>query len=543
MNLLYFGDNLDILRRHIAAASVDLVYLDPPFNSNQNYNVLFAEKDGTAAAAQICAFEDTWHWDMAAAESFTETVEAGGEVSKALQAFRDFIGENDMLAYLSMMAPRLVELRRVLKPTGSLYLHCDPTASHYLKLLLDAVFGPERFINEVVWRRYGAHNDVGQGSKHFGRVHDILLFYGRSAEMFWEQQFTPLSEKYTEKNYRYVDAATGRRYTTTPLTGPGGAAKGNPVFEWNGHTRAWRYSKETMLELHDAGLLHYSKTGYARKKLFLEDSRGVPVQDLWDDPKALTGAHAERLGYPTQKPVALLERIIATSCPGGGVVLDPFCGCGTTVDAAEKLGREWIGIDITHLAITLIKHRLRDSYADTVTYEVHGEPASVSGAAELAGSGPDGRYQFEWWALGLVGARPEETKKGADKGVDGRLFFHDEPGGPTKRIVISVKSGKVGRPMLDQLLGVMEKEKAEIGVFLTLEPPTKPMRELGASAGFYDSPWGKHPRLQILTIDELLEGKGIDYPPVTGANVTYNRAPRHERKVAEQMDLTDADPE
>jgi DNA modification methylase len=349
---------------------VDLVYLDPPFNSNASYNVLFAAKDGKQAAAQIQAFEDTWQWDQVAARMYDDTLQTGGAVADVLRAFRTFLGTSDMLAYLAMMAPRLVHLHRVLKPTGSLYLHCDPTASHYLKLLLDAVFGPERFRNEIIWRRYGAHNDVGQGSRHYGRIHDTLLFYTKSDSPTWNQLFTPLDPEYIATTYRHVDPATGRKFTTTPMTGPGGAEKGNPVFEFRGHTRAWRYSKETMERLDSEGRLHFSKTGYARQKLYLDESRGVPVQDMWLDIKALAGSNAERLGYPTQKPVALLERIVEASSNPGDLVLDPFCGCGTTIAAAQKLERRWIGIDVTHLAIGLIKTRLRDAYGDEAKYQV-----------------------------------------------------------------------------------------------------------------------------------------------------------------------------
>ncbi|MEX2430362.1 MAG: site-specific DNA-methyltransferase, partial [Dehalococcoidia bacterium] len=358
-NKLYFGDNLDILRGDVPDESVDLIYLDPPFNSNATYNVLFQEKGGERSAAQITAFDDTWHWGMESEYAYSEVVTGGPKkLADLLQAMRQFLGQNDMMAYLTMMAQRMVELHRVLKPTGSIYLHCDPTASHYLKMLMDAVFGAVNFRNEIVWRRYGAHNDAGQGSTRFGRVHDILLLYGKGDSVTWNQLFKPLDAEYVEKTYRFVEEGTGRRFTTTPLTGPGGAEKGNPVYEWNGHTRAWRYGRETMERLHKEGRLYYSGTGYPRQKLYVGESRGVPVQDIWDDISSLSGAHSERLGYPTQKPEALLERIIKASSNEGDVVLDPFCGCGTAVAVAERFNRRWIGIDITHLAISLMKNRL-----------------------------------------------------------------------------------------------------------------------------------------------------------------------------------------
>ena len=269
-NKLYFGDNLNILREHVADESVDLIYLDPPFNSNATYNVLFQEKSGEQSAAQITAFEDTWHWTLDSEYAYQDVVTNGpAKVGELVAALRSFLGQNDMIAYLTMMAQRMVELHRVLKPTGSIYLHCDPTASHYLKMLMDAVFGPANFKNEIVWRRYGSHNDVGQGSKHFGRVHDIMLLYVKSQDTKWNQIFVPLDAQYVASTYRYSDADTGRRFATTPLTGPGGAEKGNPVYEWNGHTRAWRYSKETMERLDREGRLYYSRTGYLDKSYIL----------------------------------------------------------------------------------------------------------------------------------------------------------------------------------------------------------------------------------------------------------------------------------
>jgi DNA modification methylase len=536
-NVLYYGDNLDVLRRHVKDESVDLVYLDPPFNSNANYNVLFAEH-GEKAAAQVQAFTDTWEWNTEARGAYEEVVEAGGPVAEALRAFRTLIPASDMLAYLSMMAPRLVELHRVLKPTGWLYLHCDPTASHYLKLLLDAVFVPKSFTNEVVWKRYGAHNDAGQGSRHFGRVHDILLTYAKGSTPIWNQLFTTLDPTYVEQTYRNIEPGTGRRFATTPMTGPGGAAKGNPVFEWKGHTRAWRYSRETIERLDTEGRLHYSGTGYVRQKLYLDESKGVPVQDTWTDIPSLSGAHKERLGYPTQKPLALLRRIIDASTNPGDVVLDPFCGCGTTIDAAqESPERRWIGIDITHLSIGLIKHRLVDRYGPEIakTYRVIGEPTTVDDARVLA---KEDKLQFQAWALGLVGARlANSDKPGGDKGIDGRLYFH-EGGSETRQIVFSVKGGEHLVPnFVRDLRGVIEREGAEIGVLLSFEAPTAGMRSEAAEAGFYESPWGKHPRIQLRTVGELLAGQGVDYPHVTGANVTHRRAQRAKTDEAEALPL------
>ncbi len=521
-NLLYYGDNLDVLKRYIKDETVDLIYLDPPFNSNATYNVLFAEKNGSQAAAQIKAFEDTWHWDQNAAKSFQEVVEAGGKVSQVMQAFRTFLGENDMLAYLAMMAPRLVELRKVLKPTGSIYLHCDPTASHYLKLLMDAVFGAENFRNEIVWRR---SHPKGLAFTRFASTHDVILAYAKDVKAaHWSPIYLPHEVEKAAEQYSLVDE-NGRRYQLTSLLNPN-PDRPNLTYEFKGVTKVWRWTKERMMKADAKGLIVVPKggKGIPRYKRYLDEQEGVPLGDWWGDIEIVSGG--ERLGYPTQKPVALLERIIRSSCPKGGVVLDPFCGCGTTISAAQKLGHPWIGIDITHLAINLIKHRLQNAFGKKVQYEVIGEPVSLPDAESLAKEDP---YQFQWWALGLVGARPAEGKKGADKGIDGRLYFHDDQKGKTKQIILSVKAGEtVTVAHVRDLRGVVDREKAEIGVLLCMADPTKPMRAESASAGFYNSPWGKkYPRLQILTIADLLNGKEIDYPP-TGANVTFKKAPKAE---------------
>ncbi|MFN2375293.1 MAG: site-specific DNA-methyltransferase [Candidatus Binatia bacterium] len=534
-NVLYYGDNLDVLRRYVPDESVDLVYLDPPFKSDQDYNVLFAEKDGSRAHAQIKAFDDTWCWDEAAARQFEEVVEAGGRVSLVMQAFRAFLGESDMLAYLAMMAPRLVDLCRAMKSTGSLYLHCDPTASHYLKLLLDAVFGPQNFVNEIVWKRSSAHNDAKQGARHYGRVSDSLLFYSKGDVRTFNVEYAPYDPEYIARDYRRVDA-DGRRYRIGDLSGPGGAAKGNPYYEVMGVSRYWRYSKEKMDELIRQGRVVQTRPGAVPQyKRYLDEMPGVPIQNIWTDIPVLNNRSREKLGYPTQKPEALLERIIRASSNEGDVVLDPFCGCGTSIVAAQKLERRWIGIDITHLAVNLIRHRLLDAFGSAANFDVVGEPVSVTDAESLARSDP---YQFQWWALGLVGARPVEEKKGADKGIDGRIYFHDDvKGAKTKQIVLSVKAGNVTVSQLRDLRGVLDREGAEIGVLVALNPPTAPMRTEAASAGFYDSPgWRrKYPRLQVLTVAELLDGRGIDYP--RGVNLTYKQAERADPIAAEHPSL------
>jgi len=533
-NVLYYGDNLDILRRYIKDETVDLIYLDPPFKSEQDYNVLFAERNGSRAAAQIKAFEDTWRWDQDSAKSYQEIVETGPpQVSQVMQAFRLFLGGSDMMAYLAMMAPRIVELRRVLKATGSIYLHCDPTASHYLKLLLDAIFGPVNFRNEIVWKR-------AQPKSHtrirLSRAHDIILCYGKTQEGVFKQQYTEQDPEYIEKFYRHVEKATGRRYMLDNLLNPN---KDRPhlTYEFppgSGVVRVWRWTKERMIKAWKQGqVVIPPKGGVARYKRYLDEMPGRPVTDIWDDIEHLHGSHKESLGYPTQKPEALLERIIPMGSNEKNIVLDPFCGCGTAVVVAERLKRKWIGIDITHLAVALMKHRLRDSFGSKVKYRVIGEPVSLPDAKTLA---EENRYQFQWWALGLVGARPAEQRKGADKGIDGQIYFHDEADNKkkkTKQVVISVKSGTVSVKDVRDLRGVVDREKAQIGLLITMHKPTKAMRTEAASAGFYKSPWGKHPALQVLTIEELLKDKQLDAPPMGQVNVTFRRASKAKGKKVE----------
>ncbi|MHB9025010.1 MAG: DNA methyltransferase [Armatimonadota bacterium] len=524
-NTLYYGDNLDILRRYVKDETVDLVYLDPPFNSNATYNVLFAEQSGTQAASQIKAFEDTWHWDQSAAAAYQETVEMGGQVSRAMQAFRTVLGENTMLAYLAMMAPRLVELRRVMKPTASIYLHCDPTASHYLKMLMDSIFSPFQYRNDITWKRTSAHANVG---KKFAVVQDRILFYTKSEEWCWNQTYLAYTEEYITSHYGQRDPNTGRRFTTRDLTASMQRASSGQLYEWRSirpvESRCWAYTKENMEQFEAQGRLVYSPKGMPRLKLYLDEMPGVPCDDIWTDIPPINSQAAERLGYPTQKPLALLERMLNASSNPGDVVLDPFCGCGTAIAAAQKLGRRWIGIDVTHLAVTLMKHRLWDAFGKDLAFQVLGEPVSLPDAQELAATDP---YQFQWWALGLVGARPVEGKKGADKGIDGRLYFHDESaGGKTKQVILSVKAGNTTVSHVRDLRGVLDREDAEIGVLISMEEPTRPMRTEAASAGFYDSGWGtRHPRLQLLTVAELLNGRGIDMPATRG-NVTFKKAAR-----------------
>ena len=518
-NKLYFGDNLNILRECVPDAGIDLIYLDPPFNSNANYNVLFKEKSGEESAAQITAFEDTWQWSLEAEAVYKEIVTSGPrKLADLMQALLAFLGRNDMMAYLVMMAIRLDELRRVLKPTGSIYLHCDPTASHYLKLVLDATFGAQNFRNEITWKRRVGMSSAVHKSNRFGTCTDILLFYAKTEETPFHPQYnkeTDEYQNYVRTRFTSIDEK-GRRFHLGDLTNP--AYRPNLVYEYKGYKpprKGWAITKEKMEQWDREGRLYFpkDKNGRIRRKRFVDELRGMPIQNLWIDIPEINSQAQERLGYPTQKPEALLERIVNASSNEGDVVLDPFCGCGTAIAVAERLKRRWIGIDITYLAINLVQRRLRDSFGEQLSpYEIIGAPTDVHGAEALK---EINLYQFEWWAVDLVNARPaKDHKKGADTGIDGYINFFDDKSGQAKQVIVQVKSGYVGVNHVRDLKGVLEREKAPIGVLITLREPTKPMLTEAASGAFYESKDfpGRYPRVQILTIAELLEGKKIQYP-------------------------------
>lgn len=530
VNTLYYGDNLEVLRKHIGDETVDLIYLDPPFNSNRDYNLLFKEQSGEPAQAQIKAFTDTWRWSERAFVEFCETSRLPRLVS-LVQGFVETLGRNDLTAYLVMMAPRLVELHRVLKPTGSLYLHCDPTASHYLKVMLDVIFGARNFRNEVVWKRTSAHSSA----KRWGPVHDIILYYTKSENYTWNPVYTEYADAQVVDRFPYADERG--RYGLRDLTGSG-VRTGESGQEWRGinpttigrhwavpnrmveaiagKERAKQMSVQEKLDLLDAaGYIAWPKKGRMPKyKLYLANTEGMVIQDVISDIPPVPPTARERLGYPTQKPLALLERIIQASSNEGEVVLDPFCGCGTAIVAAHKLNRRWIGIDITHLAIALIKYRLSDMFdlKEGKDYQVIGEPTTEAEARALA---QQDRDEFQKWAIGLVPrAFPYQQKKGADTGIDGMLYFTDNPREHPKKVVIQVKSGRVGVKDIRDFRGVMEREKAVLGLFITLEPPTRDMAREAEQAGFYTTPLGniRLQRLQIRTIEDLLQGRGFDIP-------------------------------
>jgi DNA modification methylase len=527
LNHLYYGDNLDVLRRHIASESVDLVYLDPPFNSNRSYNVLFKEKSGTESHAQIEAFGDTWTWSYETEVLYQDLVaNSSVRVADALEAMRKLLGDNDVLAYLVMMATRLVELHRVLRSTGSLYLHCDPTASHYLKILLDAIFRPRRFRNEIIWKRTAAHG----GAHRFGPVHDVLLFYTKTDDYTWNQQYGVYSDAYIKHKFSKEDP-DGRRFQDVLLTGPG-VCKGDSGLSWREHNptdggRHWAIpsflvtdgivsatgtTQDRLDELDEKGRIYWTRTGNPRVKYYLEEAQGMPQQDVWTDIPPINSQAAERLGYPTQKPLVLLERLIASSSNKGDLMLDPFAGCGTAIDAAQKLGRRWSGIDITTLSVDLIDARLRHTYSESIRkeYDIVGIPKDLAGATELFAKSP---FEFERWCVMLVDGQPNEKQVG-DRGVDGVIRIPTNSKGGSERVLISVKGGASNPGHVRELIGTVESQRAAMGIFICLREPTRGMLEAAEHSGIYTYPVtnGAYPKVQILTVAELLDGNRPDMP-------------------------------
>ena len=553
-NALFYGDNLVWLRDHkyFPDESVDLIYLDPPFNSKADYNVLFNEPGkGGKSQAQIQAFDDTWDWSSEASEvAYNELAKDKPQVAEFISWLsRQGKPQESMAAYLSMMAVRIVELHRVLRSSGSLYLHCDPTASHYLKVVLDVIFGETNFKNEIIWRRTGSNS----AAKRLGPLHQTILYYGKSKETYFKPVYLPYTKGYIDEYFTEQDERG--RYRPVLLTGPGirHGDSGNP---WRGYNptsagRHWqpssyvydKYRKitgkdlaqyplvERLDELDKVGLIHWAKKkggGVPNYKYYLDDAPGVALQDLWayqpgtegcvyksldgidQDVKWLSTKDRERLGYQTQKPMGLLERIVQTSSKKGDTVLDPFCGCGTTIDAAQKLGRLWLGIDVTWLAIDLVEKRLKTTYGSKIvnTYEVKGRPKDVASARALA---KKSKKEFEIWAVTSVGAAPREH----DGGVDG-IFGFVERDKKTRLIVVQAKGGDTLNPgMVRDLIGTVKKESAAIGLLVTLKEPTLGMIKLAVHSEPYKSElWNtEYPSIQIRTVAQLLEGKGFDLPP------------------------------
>lgn len=524
-NRLYYGDNLQVLREHVEPASVDLVYLDPPFNSNRSYNVLFKSQAGVEAQAQIEAFDDTWHWTQQTEELYASIIAGGApiKVSEAVEAMHSLVGPNDVLAYLVMMSARLIELHKTLKSTGALYLHCDPTASHYLKIILDAIFGPQNFRSEIIWKRSHAHS----GGNRFGPIHDTILFYAASEQHQCVPVRLPYSDEYVSQFFRFADP-DGRQYRSTILTGSG-TRNGDSGLPWRevnptDSGRHWAVPgylrslfeepipttvQQALDRLDEMGRILWPKKeqGVPSLKQYIDDMEGVEAQDIWSDIPPIGARAAERLGYPTQKPIALLERIIQSSSQVGDTVLDPFCGCGTAVDAAQNLGRKWIGIDITYLAIDLIRKRLQHSYGPDFEnqYSVRGIPTDTQGATALFEENP---FDFERWAVSLVNGEPNQKQVG-DKGIDGRIRFQSgrsEYG----TVIVSVKGGTHINPaMVRDLVGTVERQKAEMGLLITLAKPTRGMTDEADHSGTYSNEFtgNSFPKVQIISVEDLMGGK------------------------------------
>lgn len=524
-NALYYGDNLDVLRESIATESVDLIYLDPPFNSQATYNLLFKSPSGLGSQAQIEAFDDTWHWGHEAESAFDQVMQSGNtEAADLLRAMRSFLGDNDVMAYLAMMAIRLHELHRVLRRTGSLFLHCDPTSSHYLKCLLDAVFGAANFRNEIIWKRKAGRGETGNAAIRFGVSHDVLLYYAKSRSAPFYRQHRTNDPAYIASKFTHKDP-DGRVYRLDNLTSP--SPRPNLTYIYKGYSppeNGWAVSRARMEEMEQQGRLYLpvKMSQRIQRKRYLDELEGETVDTLWDDIPPINSQAQERLGYPTQKPVALLERVLAAASKPGDLVLDPFCGCGTTIHAAQKLQRQWIGIDITHLAISLIEKRLKDAFTG-IAFEVHGTPKDLDGARDLARRD---KYQFQWWAVSLIDAQPYGgKKKGADGGIDGLIYFRSDAK-TTERAIVSVKGGdNVGVHMVRELKGTMELEKAPIGVLMLLTTPTRPMEKEAAASGFYTLGGRQYPKLQIITVEQALHGLKPAIPLID-AGAAFKRASR-----------------
>jgi len=510
-NKLFYGDNLDIMREYIADGSVDLVYLDPPFNSKRAYNQIFKDKEGKYPPSQIEAFNDTWSWGEEASIAFDELSRPPytDEIFRMLRAFKEFLGENEMMAYLVMMAIRLWELRRVLKDTGSIYLHCDPTASHYLKIVMDQIFGLTNFRNEVTWRRTTSTGSSKAISKKFPSNSDILFFYTKSDDYSFNPIYSDYSEKYKSR-FKKSDER-GFYYLDNLKT----------------------YSEERLKALIKDGRIEYTSKGTPRIKNYLHEGKGVLYDNIWLDIDVLNSQASERLGYPTQKPVALLERILNASSNEGDVVLDPFCGCGTTIAAAEKLGRQWIGIDITVLATTLIKKRIEEHFPDA-KFEVKGIPTDVASAREMASTRP-GKFDFEKWFVLALDGQPHKSSGGGDKGIDGFMYFNDV-NGKSHTVIISVKGGSYSVSMIRDLCHVVERDNASMGLLLALNNPTQGMISEAASAGRFHMPETErtYPRVQIFTVEDYFAGKRPDMPNVSA---TLKKAKRIKKTSEEKPKL------
>lgn len=513
---LYYGDCLDWMSRWDDQC-VDLIYLDPPFNSKTDYNVLYSSAGG--ADAQYRAFVDTWAWDDKAADRFADYENAPGrKAHDAIVGLRRVLGPSGMLAYLTYMAERLEQMQRLLKPTGSIYLHCDDTASHYLKVVMDVIFGPGNFRGEITWKRTSSHSNV---STNYGAVTDAILYYGGSGKPVWNQVYAPYSRDHVEAKFASRDP-DGRRFTTSDLRNPG--VRPNLQYSYKGyepHPNGWAVSREKMEQYDQDGRLYFPKdrSGRIRLKRYLDEQPGHKIQNLWTDISPINSQAAERIGYPTQKPLALLERILKASSNEGDVVLDPFCGCGSTIEAASKLNRRWVGIDISSFAIDLIKHkRLKNPSVPT-----KGIPTDLASARKLAREQP---FNFEAWAVMRLPGFAPNTKQVGDGGVDGRARLATAPDNFDSRLALAqVKGGKFSLSTLRDFIHVTRRDKAALGCYITLDPVSTPASKAEvADFGKISVAGYQYPRMRVWPIadyfDQRLPNMPIMNDPYSGKPMT-----------------------
>lgn len=540
LSQLYYGDNLEIMKEKLTSESVDLIYLDPPFNSARNYNMMYTTMTGMPVSEQEEAFCDTWTLGADKIDKMHHMpliMREYGIDDRQIQFFDALLPslqhtQPGLLSYMIYMVERLLEMKRILKPTGSIYLHCDSTASHYIKLMMDAIFGHNNFRNEIIWKRTHAHNKV----KRWGPIHDVIFFYTKGDSYTWNKVYTPYDEEYVKKTYTKSD--DHGRYLLVSLTAPG-TRKGSGGQPWRdvnvtARGRHWAIpsrsiaralktitpskpvdemnTQEKLDLLEVAGLIAWPEKGtMPNYKQYLDDMEGIPIQDIITDISPLSANSKERLGYPTQKPVALLERIIQASCPEKGIVFDPFCGCGTTINAALKNNRKWIGCDIAILPVKLIKEQLTSVHRlkENKHFEIDGIPVSYEQADILS---IKDKHQFQHWLVEQVGGFPT-VKKSNDKGIDGRLYIKTSEG--LKEMVLSVKGGKsVSTDEIRELRGVLDREdKAVMAGYLSLIEPTQGMYDEVAKAGMWEHEGVKYPKMQILHVKEILEdGKAFEVP-------------------------------
>ncbi len=535
MNHLYFGDCLDVLQelhQNYPQPFIDLIYIDPPFNSKRNYNVLFESIGMQDANAQKQAFADTWS-NVSYMDELHMLADLDKDLYDVLQVFDKTKSiSNGAVAYLTTMAHRLWYMHKLLKDTGSFYLHCDPTMSHYLKLLCDMLFGEDNFRNEIIWQRTSARSD----SKKWNHIHDTILLYTKSDKYTWNKQYIAYDEAYTEKFYRFVEPETGRRYASDNLTAAG-TREGSSGNTWRGINVKgkglhWKYTTEKLDVLDKEGRIIWPQKegGVPRFKRYLDEMKGLAIQSIVDDIPPLSASSAEKLGYPTQKPEALLERIVSASSNEGDVVADFFCGCGTSISVAQRLNRKWLGADISHLAVRLILKRLIDTYGEGVkdNVKLHGFPKDVASAKMLAQDTENGRFGFQEWVIEVLLHGVVNIKKVADCGFDGYLTYQTDKA--KEFVLIETKSGGVNVKNIREFVQVIDKQKAAAGIFVCFaDTVTKEMLKEAKAAGHIklgtmDTGLDK---IQIITVDDLLNGKQPNLPNISS---TFKKAQKKETK-------------